>query len=300
MFNYNTIYNDPVISNVANVLNPHVLSLPQDAVDPVAVSTANPSWETVGNTCHFLMRTFSSYRPHVAISSFNLTSINIEEFGISYAFNAGDSKYIPNYTTGTTTLTPMGLMATTWYYIYMVLNTGVLTNPSFEVSTTVPDPNMMWQNGDPGKRYIGCFLTDAMSQIVPFTMTDFDYTFAVPQDTNYSAFDFAGPGPVDLFPITITGTAKTLKTLIRAALPGNATGTLFFTIAPKEVATVTTANWPGFAVNPIECGGDYNSVVTVQTFVAEYPLYASRRLSMAVQPVIVTAKNRVWWTGFKE
>lgn len=303
MFNYNTIYSDPTISATPSITNPHVLGLPQDAVDPVAVSTANPSWETIGNATHFLMRTFSNYRTHVALESWDTTTITIEKFGITYALDAPDVKYVPNYTTGRVVLTPMGLAPSTWYYIYMQLNTGLLSNPTFLVSTVLPDFQLMWQAGDPSKRYVGSFATDAAGKIIPFAMTDFDYTFAVPQDTNYSSVDFAGPGPVDIIftaPI-MSPNAKVAKVLIRAALPGGATNTLFFTIAPKEVATVTTANWPGFVVNPIQCGGDFNSVVTVQTFYAEYPVFLpSQRLSMAVQPIVVLAKNRVWWTGFKE
>lgn len=301
MFNYNTVYNDPTISAVPSITNPHVLGLPQDAVDPVAVSTANPSWEAVGNAAHFLMRSLANYRTHVAIQSWDGLSVVIEKFGITYALDAPDVKYVPNYTTGRVTITPAGLVANTWYYIYMILNTGFLSNPSFNSIIVLPDQALMWRSGDPSQRYIGSFLTDGAAKITPFEMRDYDYTFAVPQDTNYSAVDFNGPGPADVIFSNIPPYAKTVKVLIRGALPGGATGTLFFTLAPKEVAAVTTANWPGFVINPIQCGGDFNSVVTPQTFYSEYPLFfPSQRLSMAVQPIVVAARNRVWWTGFKE
>lgn len=62
------------------------------------------------------------------------------------------------------TLSVGTLTASTWRYVYATYDAGV----TIEVSTTAPEVGLVFKTGDATRRYLGCFVSDSSSKIVPF------------------------------------------------------------------------------------------------------------------------------------
>ena len=132
-------------------------------------------------------------------------------------------------------------------------------------------------------------------------MVNFEYQFALPRNTNFAAAPFTGVGPSDVTFTNLSPYAKSVNVLVKAALGGNQTDPYIFTLYPKELPFGTTADWEGYRINPIVCGGDANANGTVHQMWLEFPLFDSQTLTIAqVGMPAVTQSTRLYWLGFKE
>ena len=61
------------------------------------------------------------------------------------------------------TLTPAGLVANTWYYVYADVT---IASPYLIQSTTAPDVDLIYENGNPNRLYVGCFRTKVGSNAI--------------------------------------------------------------------------------------------------------------------------------------
>jgi hypothetical protein len=291
---FNSNANNPNISQL------HSYLFPVDNVDRASVTTVNPTAASLANDIHFMMRAGASLRPHIAMRCADSANISVFAHGFTYAFNG--TKWIPQLKSASFTITPAGLIADTWYYVYMKTNNLNIGDPPYEVSLTPPELTLTFKTADQTQRYMGSFLTNAVGIIVPFGMVDFDYDFGVPLDTNFSnlAGPFAGPGPSDIIIPQISPLAKKVKLVTRLTSLAGATQQLNVTVAPKELISFTSATWQGYTVNPIICGGDADSQEIKHDFYQEFPLFASKRLVAQVQAPVISLKGQMWWVGFKE
>ena len=131
-----------------------------------------------------------------------------------------------------TTITTAGLAANTWYYVYCY-NDGTATL-AFDVSTTAPDISNTFKTGDATRRYLGCFTTESASKIVPFMMSDGDYTLRRGYDNDtatrlalwaayntvaYTAFSAKLPASAGIARVQVYGSssAGTGQILVRTA-----------------------------------------------------------------------------------
>lgn len=77
------------------------------------------------------------------------------------------------------TITLAGLGANAWYYVY-AYNSGSASSPALaiEYSTTAPyASNMNVKDSTALRAYIGCFRTDATSNVIPFRMVEGEYLY---------------------------------------------------------------------------------------------------------------------------
>lgn len=292
MHPYNASPNNP------NIATLHAYSMPDDGRDVASVTTVNPTAESMANDIHFMMRAGAGSRPHVTMRSFDGDNISVTSHGFMYVFNG--TKWIPQFKPVNFTITPGG-MANTWYYIYLQANNADISNPTYVVSTNGPNQSLTF--GQPAVetlRYMGSFRTNSLGKIIPFIMDDYDYTYALPQDTNFSGADFSGAGPSDITFTAMSPYAKAVKLLMRPTMNASVTGTLIFTVYPKELGAGSTTTWPGYAVQPIRAGGDWNDIDQTHHINMEFPLFTSQTLTVAQPLIAVGCKIRFWWNGYKE
>lgn len=67
-----------------------------------------------------------------------------------------------------------GLLASTRYWVYAYSNAGSL---DFIAVTISPDTGLKYQNGNTDFIYVSTFVTDASSNVLPYTQTDSKYTY---------------------------------------------------------------------------------------------------------------------------
>ena len=91
----------------------------------------------------------------------------------NYAYATGGNISSPG---GATTFTPAGLVANTWHYLYAYIDTG-LNAVAYEVRTTPPEDTLVFCYNDHTRRYLGCFVTNAVGGILPFTKTGGRYLY---------------------------------------------------------------------------------------------------------------------------
>ncbi|MBV8929441.1 MAG: hypothetical protein JO152_09995 [Mycobacteriaceae bacterium] len=115
---------------------------------------------------------------------------------------------------GLTTVTPTGLTPSSWYYLYVTAAASSASPPpaQYEWWATPPDDSLIAMTGDTTRRYIGCFLTDTSSNIIPFTMARGRYVWrrsagvvgafrvTTPGTTSYSVLPLAPTGGIRLVP----------------------------------------------------------------------------------------------------
>ena len=278
---FNATPNNPAINTL------HDYSFPVDNVDRASVTTVNPTAAKLANDIHFMMRAGSSLRPHIGLRSANGADVQIYAHGFTYAYNG--TKWIPQLKGTSSTYVPAGIMPNTWYYMYMATNNVNISDPPYEHSATPPELTLTYKTGDQTRRYMGSFLTNAVGAIIPFMMSDFDYTFGYPLDTNFSAAAFTGPGPLDVT-FNNSPVAKTIKVVVKST--GNVAGTTFWVLGPKDVPLLTTTNWTGYNTPPL----------LIDIFTShEFPLYATQRLVIQqVAPIAAAASIKIFWNGYKE
>lgn len=283
MHPYNASPNNP------NIANLHAYSMPDDGRDVASVTTVNPTAESMANDIHFMMRAGAGSRPHVTMRSSDGDNITVTSHGFMYVFNG--TKWVPQFKPINFTVTPAGA-ANTWYYLYLQANNADITAPTYVVSTNGPNQSLTF--GQPAietLRYMGSFRTNSLGKVIPFMMTDYDYTYALPQDTNFSNIGapYTGVGPVDITFGAMSGYAKAVKMVVLNINPN--AGTSRYAFGPKELAALTNATWPGYN-SSLELGSVNYNFITL-------PLYDSRILSLIAVGGDSIAIN-AWWNGYKE
>ena len=166
---------------------------PQDTVDDVSMTSINPGLQTLLNNSYYLARTMVYLRPHVSISSIaSNTTVTIAPYkGLWVSTTAVGTETWTSFSntsstniTGTSVEGGGGYVASSTYYLYFLGATA-----TFQLSLTPPDATGTFKVvagvEQIDQRYIGSVLTDISSKIIPFKMTDFEYTFAVPYPSNY-------------------------------------------------------------------------------------------------------------------
>lgn len=297
MQNYDGSPSNPVISAL------HKYSLPEDAKDVASVTTVNPTAKSMANDIHFMMRAGASNRPHIAMRCSDGVNIDVFAHAFIYVFNG--TKWVPQFKPINFSVVPGPLAPGIWSYIYLTANNVDISNPTYVVSQVTPDAQLVFQSpADTTRRYIGSFVTDALGKVSPFTMLDYDYKFALPRDTNFSAAPYTGPGVADVTPAGLSPLAKaitvTLESKLTTAIAGG--NRYFITLFPKEIGgDGTTGTWQGYRHDQVKAGMTANSLDDTDYYTAEYPLFASQKLSINQTIAGVTGfECKVWYTGFKE
>lgn len=171
---------------------PHLMSIPQNAVDNVDATTVNPAFEILQKTDAYLSFGATGSRPHLHMRWHSNTQIYLEIFGSIFV----SSTVPPNLimwrveNPGSILLDHTNLevsspafSASTAYYVYAKATSasGLSATVEFEISESPPEESLTWKNvlGPVyTHRYLGRFTTDAMQNVREFSMVDFNYHLA--------------------------------------------------------------------------------------------------------------------------
>lgn len=155
--------------------------LPTDDDRPANAETVNSAFRTLSDRTRALMNGLASDRPRVTARSTDNVSIVFEQLGPVPVYDSVNNRWLifrtPTGSPFDITLTPAGLVGSTWYYVYATQTAGSLT---FRVSTTPPDQFLIGENGDLEKRYLLCFYTDAFTAINRFRVSRGRYVWDNP------------------------------------------------------------------------------------------------------------------------
>lgn len=280
------------------------ITLPQDGVDNVEQLTVNAPFTDLLNNTYYLARTQVGTRPRLSYTYINTSSVRLGSFQnlwVSTVNNPGSPVWvsmeqgIPISIDATKLELGGGFAANTVYYLYAYTSSST---PSFQLSTTVPDSNLIFKDGNIAFRYIGHISTDAATNIYPMWMNDNCYTMkpyyigsvGVVAGTTLSATaDFSLPAK---FPL---GTIKSY--IMKFDTTISEFNTSFFNVNPK----LTPAALTSYTLSKSTSGGG----PFVDSFSAEIPLDSTNKnvtgTVLSGAPVTTAAINAdVYVTGYKE
>lgn len=269
---------------------PHLMSIPQNAVDNVDATTVNPAFEILQKTDAYLSFGATGSRPHLHMRWHSNTQIYLEIFGSIFV----SSTVPPNLimwrveNPGSVLLDHTNLEVSspafspsTAYYVYAKATTatGLSATIQFEISESPPEESLTWKNvlGPVyTHRYLGRFVTDAMQNVREFSMVDFSYCFpprflgvlsAVSPATDTA--DLTLPAPY------LASMLKFMKLKYQIGC-GAGGGTSLFTVKPKSWLTddisvfnhfATASTWNVYAEKNV--GEDSKISFTLNPFVGQ-------------------------------
>lgn len=298
-YSYTAQQTEPTVGNL------FVYTLPQDNVDPASAPTFTTPFSNSVDELAFTYRALSGYRPHVTLWS--LTSNSVRLAVLQYTFVQGDgltpTRYLPSTKQSQTDLTAAniegggGFFANSWYYIYLKSSD---LSPNIVLSTSGPEQSCTYRAGLPNYRYLGSFWVDGAGNIPPFSMCDFNYTFGVPRNTNFSITSYNSTTVAATVTFGfMTPTARTVKTLSSVVF-GGAGGPSYYGLSGSPVTQYTTSTWGGYILNAT--GG----VEVERYFAIDIPFTGNATQQAAIKftspggAAIGTTSALVYWTGYIE
>jgi len=281
------------------VSNLNVLTLPQDGTDQASATTVvNPFKICVDELAKF-GEILASTRPSLSAYCVNTAAGNIIMSVLPPVFVYSGTKWIYTSKPTTTTLTVALLegggnfTAGSAYYAYVKSTDGT---PVFVISTDVPDSLCLFKNSgatNPTQfRYLFSFIATSATNVAPFRMINYDYTFDPVETISYSVTDFA---PAFNTPATINpkvpATAAVVKFKVKLYQISVA-GPMDFAIASSASTDYTIVYTVGGLGSPSYV------YVEVPSFSGSSP---KGQISSAVGGVLNTdSQIRLWTAGYRE
>lgn len=137
--------------------SPLVLPLNTELGDAVVAGNA---WKALADRTVYnrdsLLAQLLGLRPDTCDIFVTNTTVSLRRLSNCWAKDVGSGAVTLLAPTLPLTVTPMGLVNNTIYYLYLSVNAGVY---AIEVTTTVPDAKKIFKTGTETHKYLGAFLT---------------------------------------------------------------------------------------------------------------------------------------------
>ena len=253
--------------STVTVDNLYKLTLPQDGIDQASATTVVPAFKIAVDEIAKIGQILATTKLNVCMQVL-AGSLVVWPFGPIFVDSGTKIIYMSKSTFSSLTVANKEGGGTftpgTFYYVYAFSTDGT---PNFIISADPPDVTLTTKNTNAANftrfRYFGSVLAFTTTTIVDFSMTDFDYTFNIPQNSQFTSSNLYVPpsfGASTLCTLnTCPITAKSAKIVGTTGLTSG-TGSYFIAISTINGSFINAGGYPGIPVSDFTAGSSYNTI----------------------------------------
>lgn len=243
--------------STVTVDNLYKLTLPQDGIDQASATTVVPAFKIAVDEIAKIGQILASSRLQVSIYIAGGPLI-VSPFSPVFVDSGSKIIYMSKDTPTNLTIANKegggNFTPNTFYYVYASSTDGT---PNFVISSDVPDKTLTTKNSAAINftrfRYFGSILANSPTTAADFTMVNFDYSYSIPQNSNFidgNPFIPATFGSTTAANLpSCPTTAKSVKILSTLNHNGVTGQPYYFSISSVVLSLVQTG-YPGILVRP--------------------------------------------------